>query len=137
MVLDILALQNEERRADHGRQEKPMRSNRHRPAQPGNRRKRPPVLGPLLSSCMSGVSKFISLFITRLTVVSICLRFMSASFLSSFICDNYIFFLIRAKCPVLWNGFICLHLCLFLALCLFEFYFSSPCQGTFLWLFRK
>ena len=37
MVLDILALQNEERRADHGRQEKPMRSNRHRPAQPGNR----------------------------------------------------------------------------------------------------
>ena len=42
MVLDILALQNEERSADHGRQEKSMRPNRHRPAQPGNRRKRPP-----------------------------------------------------------------------------------------------
>ena len=34
MVLDILALQNTERRAGHGRQEKPMRPNRYRPAQP-------------------------------------------------------------------------------------------------------
>lgn len=39
MALDILVLQNEERRADHGRQEKTMRSNRHRPAQPGSRSK--------------------------------------------------------------------------------------------------